>query len=70
MNGFIMKMADSDIVKSRYLSVECSNFATYYPSIWTIHPCHTTSRGTNYFLKEPPDAILGPCFWYVEIHRD
>ena len=24
MNGFIMKMADSDIVKSRYLSVECS----------------------------------------------
>ena len=24
MNGFIMKMADSDIVKSRYLSVEFS----------------------------------------------
>ena len=47
-----------------------SNFATYYPSIWTIHPCHTTGRGTNYFLKEPPDAILGPCFWYVEIYRD
>ena len=59
------------------------NFATYYPSqhhirlmclmwccpsIWTRYSNENISRETNKFMKEPPD-ILGPCFWYIEIHR-
>ena len=36
--------------------------------MWTRYLNHKISRETNKFMKEPPD-ILGPCFWYIEIHR-
>ena len=28
------------------------------------------SRETSHFRKEPPNAILGPCFLYTEVHCD
>ena len=72
MNGNVetVWLEDSSAATSvKRILLAPSNFATYYPSKWTMYLGQNISKETNQFLKESPDAMLGPCSWYIEIHH-
>ena len=65
------RLRDSSTPMSlKRIDLASSNFATYYPGIYIMYPSQKISREISHFRKEPPNAILGPCFWYIEIHCD
>ena len=64
------QLSSSAPISLKRILLARSNFATYYPSIWTMWTSKKISRETNHFLKETQDAILGLSFCCTEIHHD
>ena len=65
------RLRDSSMpISLKRIDQASSTFATYYPGIYIMYPSKKTIREISHFRKEPSKAILGPCFWYTQIHCD